>query len=106
MTNTAFKSIAPLAFGYAFIGHHQTFKCRYKSAMAERIMQNLPMHFRMNMLSFTTQKGYTFLACIDHQRSAIWPALNSAITTAKAQGLRIQADVIEFGMPVEFELPF
>jgi hypothetical protein len=106
MTNTTFEAIKPLRFGYGFLGQHRTMKLRFKREHAEHILERLPKHFHRSILLFTTQKGMTFIACIEHQQSAIWPALEEAMRLAKADSLRIKADRIEFQMPEQIELPF
>ena len=106
MTNTSMDAIRALRFGYSFLGQHRTMKLRFKQEMAELIMARIPKHFHKMILLYTTSKRMTFIACIDHQQSAIWPALEQAMKLAKADSLRIQADLIEFKMPEQIELNF
>lgn len=106
MTNTSMDAIKALRFGYSFLGHHRTMKLRFKQEMAELIMARIPKHFHKIILLYTTSKGMTFIACIDYQQSAIWPAIEQAMRLAKADSLRIQADIIELKMHEEIALPF
>jgi len=82
-------------FGYSFMGTHKTMKLRYKTAMVTAILQHLPAHYHQHISVLVTTKGYTFIACVAHQQSAIWPAIDSATTLAKAYMLRQEAAIIE-----------
>lgn len=109
ITNTSFDAIKPIKFGKAtFIGQHRAFKLRFKTLKAELILKRMPRHFHRSLLIYKTSKDMTFIACIDHQQSAIWPALDAALIGAEADYLRMLADAKEFGAPLEIqiELPF
>ena len=106
MTNTSFDTIKGIRFGYSFMGQHRTMKLRFKQEMTSLILARIPKHFHKMILLYTSKQGMTFIACIDHQQSAIWPALEQAIRLAKADSLRIKADAIEHNIPEQIALNF
>lgn len=89
------EQLKSFKFGYAYMGTHKAMKMRYKTEMATAILKRLPAHFHQHISVFITLKGYTFIACVAYQQSAIWSALDSATTLAKADVLRDQAALIE-----------
>jgi len=88
------EQLKSFRFGYAYMGTHKAMKMRYKTEMATAILKRLPAHFHQHISVFITLKGYTFIACVAHQQSAIWFAIDSATTLAKADLLDEQASVI------------
>lgn len=95
-TNCTVQQMQNIRFGYAFLGNHRTMKLRFKYNMASFIMQRLPKHFHNQMQVFVKMnRDYVTLACVAHQQSAIWPALEIAIKLAKVDELRYQANFQE-----------
>lgn len=94
-TNCTMEQLKGFKFGYAYMGTHKAMKMRYKTEMATAILKRLPAHFHRHISVFITLKGYTFIACVADQQSAIWYAIDSATTLAKADVLRDQAALIE-----------
>lgn len=91
MTNCTMENLKGFKFGYSFMGNHKTMKMRYKTDMATAILKRLPAHFHQHLSVFVTTKGYTFIACVAHQQSAIWSALDGATTLGKADMLDAKA---------------
>lgn len=95
-TNCTVQQMQNIRFGYAFLGNHKSMKLRFKYVVAGFIMERLSKHFHNQMLVFVKNTGdYVTLACVAHQQSALWPAVESAIRLAKVDELRYEADLQE-----------
>lgn len=103
-TNCTMDAMKSIRFGYSFIANQKSLKLRFTTPMAEAIMNRLPKHFHAQLAIFMTRKNTTFIACIAHPDSAIWHAIEEAKRLAKADMLRLQADAIEHGMPMQMQL--
>jgi len=111
---TSSHALKSIAFGTRIIGNHKAMKQRFTAHQAQLIWDSIEWPFRRElMICHTEHKGkqYTYLAIIAHQNSGFWPAFVRAKRIAKAKMLRLQADAIEYQMPMEFsieldELPF
>ncbi len=92
MTTTTATALANVKFGTSFVCNNRTFKARYTEALASLILVSLPKHFHKFISVAHTQRplksgqlaNYTYIAINEHQGSAIWQALDSAIRSGKA----------------------
>lgn len=83
-------TLKTIGFGYGFLGNNKTFKCRYKTALADQIMDIIAPAHRRLVIKYETGGGYTFLAVIQHKTSIIWPVLERAVKKAKMYELATQ----------------
>ena len=104
ITTCTMDALRGIRFGYSFMANQRTLKLRFTTAMAEAIMNRLPKHFHKMLAIHETRKNTTFIACIAHPDSAIWHAIEEAKRLAKADMLRLQADAIEHGMPMQLAM--
>jgi len=104
LNNSSPDALRSIRFGYSFIATQKSLKLRFTKAMAEAIMNRLPKHFHKMLAIYTTQKQMTFIAILAHADSAIWHAFEEAKRLAKADMLRLEADAIEHGMPMQLAM--
>jgi len=102
-TITTVSALKNVRFGTSFICNNRVSKLRYTESLANLILVSLPKHFHKFLsVAHTTRTlksgeraNYTYIAINEHQGSAIWQALDSAIRSGKAKSLRINADILE-----------
>jgi hypothetical protein len=104
LTTNILDALQSIKFGYGFAGHNRTMKVRFKAETAKRVLSLIPKHFHKHILFHLSKKGYGFVGVVEHRDSAIWPAIESAIITAKADSLRQTADQLEYGTPIQLNL--
>lgn len=104
ITQCTLDALKSIRFGYGFAGHQKTLKLRFKADTAQRILSLIPQHFHKHILYYKTQKDCAFIGAVEHQNSHIWPVIESALITAKADKLRAEAEELEYGTPIQLRL--
>lgn len=91
-TNCTFNSIKPLKYGYDFIGNTKTFKNRFTTGNANRLIEALSQEKHELVTVFNTSKGYTFLVIMAHYSDTVWTQLEAGINMLHKDKIWIKID--------------